>query len=374
MKTIQFKSTDRKEKEFVDQLKMEISDYFKKHNLSIKGNFWLFLKAIVILSVYIVPWIMLIIFPLNGWIAASLCILIGIGEAGVGMNVMHDAAHGSLSRKKWVNNLFQSSMYILGSNIFNWKIQHNLFHHTYTNIYGFDPDIGTKLVIRLNDHSKIRRYHKYQYFYSFFLYGLMTLSKIVLDVVQLFQYNKSGLTKQQKANPRKEMAILLVSKTLYFLVFIGVPLWLSSFLWWEIVIGFIIVHFTAGIIMSTVFQMAHVVEGAKQPLPDENGTIPHEWMVHQLHCTSDFAPKNRILGWYIGGLNYQIEHHLFPNISHIHYRKIAPIVQTTATKFGIFYNVKPTFVSALSSHINRLKELGSEEYKKKDTEAIKTPI
>jgi linoleoyl-CoA desaturase len=374
MKTIQFKSTDRKEKEFVDQLKMEISDYFKKHNLSIKGNFWLFLKAIVILSVYIVPWIMLIIFPLNGWIAALLCILIGIGEAGVGMNVMHDAAHGSLSRKKWVNNLFQSSMYILGSNIFNWKIQHNLFHHTYTNIYGFDPDIGTKLVIRLNDHSKIRSYHKYQYFYSFFLYGLMTLSKIVLDVVQLFQYNKSGLTKQQKANPRKEMAILLVSKTLYFLVFIGVPLWLSSFLWWEIVIGFIIVHFTAGIIMSTVFQMAHVVEGAKQPLPDASGTIPHEWMVHQLHCTSDFAPKNRILGWYIGGLNYQIEHHLFPNISHIHYRKIAPIVQTTATKFGIFYNVKPTFVSALSSHINRLKELGSEEYKNKDTEAIKTSI
>jgi linoleoyl-CoA desaturase len=374
MKTIQFKSTDRKEKEFVDQLKMEISDYFKKHNLSIKGNFWLFLKAIVILSVYIVPWIMLIILPLNGWIAVLLCILIGIGEAGVGMNVMHDAAHGSLSRKKWVNNLFQSSMYILGSNIFNWKIQHNLFHHTYTNIYGFDPDIGTKLVIRLNDHSKIRSYHKYQYFYSFFLYGLMTLSKIVLDVVQLFQYNKSGLTKQQKANPRKEMAILLVSKTLYFLVFIGVPLWLSSFLWWEIVIGFIIVHFTAGIIMSTVFQMAHVVEGAKQPLPDASGTIPHEWMVHQLHCTSDFAPKNRILGWYIGGLNYQIEHHLFPNISHIHYRKIAPIVQTTATKFGIFYNVKPTFVSALSSHINRLKELGSEEYKNKDTEAIKTPI
>jgi linoleoyl-CoA desaturase len=374
MKTIQFKSTDRKEKEFVDQLKMEISDYFKKHNLSIKGNFWLFLKAIVILSVYIVPWIMLIILPLNGWIAVLLCILIGIGEAGVGMNVMHDAAHGSLSRKKWVNNLFQSSMYILGSNIFNWKIQHNLFHHTYTNIYGFDPDIGTKLVIRLNDHSKIRSYHKYQYFYSFFLYGLMTLSKIVLDVVQLFQYNISGLTKQQKANPRKEMAILLVSKTLYFLVFIGVPLWLSSFLWWEIVIGFIIVHFTAGIIMSTVFQMAHVVEGAKQPLPDASGTIPHEWMVHQLHCTSDFAPKNRILGWYIGGLNYQIEHHLFPNISHIHYRKIAPIVQTTATKFGIFYNVKPTFVSALSSHINRLKELGSEEYKNKDTEAIKTSI
>jgi linoleoyl-CoA desaturase len=363
MKTIQFKSTDRKEKEFVDQLKMEVSEYFKKHNLSIKGNFWLFLKALIIVSVYIIPWIILIIFPFSLGISILLCVLIGIGEAGVGMNVMHDAAHGSLSRKKWINNLFQSSMYILGSNIFNWKIQHNLFHHTYTNIYGFDPDIGTKLVIRLNEHSKIRRYHKYQYIYSFFLYGLMTLSKIVLDVVQLFQYNKSGLTKQQKSNPRKEMTILLVSKTLYFLVFIGIPLWFSSYLWWEISIGFIIVHFTAGLIMSTIFQMAHVVEGAEQPLPDSNNVIPHEWMVHQLHCTSDFAPKNRILGWYIGGLNYQIEHHLFPNISHVHYRKIAPIVQNTAIKFGIFYNVKPTFTSALLSHINRLKELGGNKNK-----------
>jgi linoleoyl-CoA desaturase len=365
MKTLQFKSPDRKEKEFVDHLKMEVSEFFKKHNLSIKGNFWVFVKAFVILSVYVVPWILLIIFSFNLWLSIILCILIGIGEAGIGMNVMHDAAHGALSRKKWVNSLFQSSMYILGSNVFNWKIQHNLYHHTYTNIYNYDPDIGTKFVIRLCEHSKLRRYHKYQFIYSFPLYGLMTLSKIVLDVVQLFRYNKSGLTKQQKANPRKEMIILIVSKTLYFLVFVGIPLFFSSYRWWEILLGFTIVHITSGIIMSTIFQMAHVVQGAKQPLPDSNGTIPHEWIVHQLNTTADFAPNNRILGWYIGGLNYQIEHHIFPNISHIHYRKLAPIVQNTATKFGIVYNVKPTFYNAFYSHIMRLKELGKSEKKTK---------
>ena len=372
MKTLQFKSPDRKEKEFVDQLKMEVSEYFKKHNLSIKGNFWLFLKSILILCLYIAPWIVLIIYPLSSWIAVLLCIIIGIGEAGVGMNVMHDAAHGALSRKKWVNTLFQSSMFILGSNVFNWKIQHNLFHHTYTNIFNYDPDIGTKLVIRLCEHAKLRRYHKYQFIYSFPLYGLMTLSKIALDAVQLFNYNKSGLTKQQKKNPRREMIILLFSKAIYFLIFIGIPVLFSSYLWWEILIGFGIVHITAGIIMSTVFQMAHVVEGAQQPLPDSTGTIPHEWMVHQLHCTSDFAPNNRVLGWYIGGLNYQIEHHLFPNISHIHYRKIAPIVQKTAIKYGIYYNVKPTFSSALKSHINRLKELGKNNTKKKEFQEFQT--
>jgi linoleoyl-CoA desaturase len=358
MKTLQFKSANGLEKEFVDHLKMNVSEYFKKNNLSIKGNFWVFLKAIIILSIYIVPWILIVTIPMTVSVGLLLCIIIGIGEAGVGMSVMHDASHGALSRKKWVNTLFQSSMYLLGSNMFNWKIQHNLFHHTYTNIYGYDPDIGTKAVIRLCEHAKLKKYHKYQHVYSFFLYGLMTLSKIVLDIAQLFQFNKSGITKKQKCNPRREMSILIVSKSLYFSIFIGLPILYSSFSWWQVLIGFGIMHFTAGMIMSTIFQMAHVVEGAEQPQPDSAGIIHHEWLVHQILCTSDFAPNNRLLGWYVGGLNYQIEHHLFPNICHIHYRKIAPIVQSTAQKFNIKYNLKPTFSEAFISHVNRLKELG----------------
>jgi linoleoyl-CoA desaturase len=360
MKTLQFKSANGHESQFAEEVKRKVSEYFKYHHLSIKGNLWVFLKALVILSIYIVPWILIITIPLTSWMGLFLCLVIGIGEAGVGMSVMHDAAHGALSRKKWVNTLFESSMYLLGSNMFNWKIQHNLYHHTYTNIYGYDPDIGTKVVIRLCEHAKLRKYHRYQFIYSFFLYGLMTLSKIVLDIVQLFEFNKSGITKLQKANPRRELWILLISKTLYFFIFIGLPIIFSSFNWWQVLLGFGIMHITAGMIMSTIFQMAHVVEGAQQPLPDSNRVIPHEWLVHQLMSTSDFDPNNRILSWYIGGLNYQIEHHLFPNICHVHYRKIAPIVRITAEKYGIKYNLKPTFRHAFISHVRRLKELGRE--------------
>jgi linoleoyl-CoA desaturase len=117
-------------------------------------------------------------------------------------------------------------------------------------------------------------------------------------------------------------------------------------------------HFTAGMIMSTIFQMAHVVQGAEQPLPDAKGIIHMEWTVHQLHTTSDFAQKNVILNWYAGGLNYQVEHHLFQHISHIHFPQIAPIVKEMTTKYGITYNVKPSFSLALKSHVHRLKELG----------------
>jgi len=361
MKTLQFKSANKNETDFAEELKRKVSEYFKNNHLSTKGNIWLYFKSFVLVSIYVIPWVIIIVVPMSAWLGLLLCVIIGFGEAGIGMSVMHDAAHGALSRKKWVNTLFQSSMYILGSNMFNWKIQHNLYHHTYTNIFGYDPDIGTKVVIRLCEHAKLRKYHKYQYIYSFFLYGLMTLSKIALDIVQLIQFNKEGITENQKANPQKELRILILSKSLYFIIFLGIPLWLSLFSWWQVLLGFIVIHLTAGMIMSTIFQMAHVVEGAEQPLPDSDGVIHHDWLTHQLLSTSDFAPNNRILGWYCGGLNYQIEHHLFPNICHIHYRKIAPIVRITAEKYGIKYNLKPTFRHAFISHVRRLKELGRDK-------------
>jgi linoleoyl-CoA desaturase len=82
--------------------------------------------------------------------------------------------------------------------------------------------------------------------------------------------------------------------------------------------------------------------------------------VHQLQTTSNFAGKNRILSWYIGGLDYQIEHHLFPSISHIHYHSISPIVKETAREFGLDYNAKTDFLNALGSHIRMLRNMGTQ--------------
>lgn len=358
MKTIQFIAKDKKELEFSETLKRRVNEYFKAKNISQKGNFWMYLKAIILLATYIVSFLIVILFPLAPWLGIFMVILMGIGEAGIGMSVMHDAAHGAFSKRKWVNSLFASTMFILGSNVLNWKIQHNLLHHTYTNIYGYDQDISTKAAIRLSNHAPLRKYNRFQFIYAFLLYGMMTISKLFSDVNQLIEFNRSGITKAQKRNGRKEIIVLILLKLLYFGTLLILPILFSSFSWWHVLIGFLLMHLTAGIIMSVIFQMAHVVEGAEQPLPDENGIIQHDWLVHQLKSTADFAPKNVLLNWYVGGLNFQVEHHLFSNICHIHYRKIAPIVQQTAEEFGLEYNVKPTFLTALKSHVNRLKELG----------------
>jgi len=358
MKTIKFVSSDIKQKKFASALKKNVNNYFKEKGISKKGNLSMLLQSLAMLSIYIIPFILILTLPLNSWIALLMAILMGIGLAGIGMAVMHDAVHGSYSNKKWINKLFGATMYLLGSNVLNWKIQHNLLHHAYTNIDGYDPDIGSKGPIRLSEHAPLHKIHKTQYVHAFFFYGLMTIVKLTRDFTQLLDYNKAGLT-HQHANATFEYVKMVVVKIIYLFVFIGIPIIYTSYSWWQVILGFFCMHWVAGCILSTVFQMAHVVEGTKQPLPNEEGVIHTDWVVHQLRTTSDFARNNNFLNWYVGGLNFQIEHHLFPNICHIHYQKIAPIVEKTAIEYGYNYNLKPSFADALFSHIKRLKELGT---------------
>ena len=358
MKSIKFSSDQLYQKEFVSELKKRVNAYFRENHLSIKGDYRMIIKAIIMLSLYLIPFIYILVFQPSGLFSILLVVLMGIGEAGIGMSVMHDAAHGAFSTKKWVNSFFASTMFLLGSNTFNWKIQHNLLHHTFTNIYGYDQDIESKATLRLCEHAPLKKIHRYQYLYAFFFYGFMTLAKLFTDVGQLIDFNRRGITEKQGHVPVREIAKLILTKLIYFFILIGLPLLLTDFYWYEIILGFSLLHFTAGMIMSTIFQMAHVVEGAKQPLPDSQGKIPNEWEVHQLQTTSDFARNNRFLNWYVGGLNFQIEHHLFSNTCHIHYPKIASIVEKAASEFGLEYNLKSTFTKAFISHVKRLKTLG----------------
>jgi linoleoyl-CoA desaturase len=316
------------------------------------------IKSIAMISLYVAPFVIMLTIPLAGWLIFPLSIIMGVGMAGIGMSVMHDAVHGSFSKKGWLNKLFGSTIYFLGGNIFNWKVQHNIMHHTYTNIEGFDEDIEPKGVLRLSKHSKLKKIHRFQHIYAFFLYCLMTISKMVNDFRQLIKYNKAGITRQQGSSPKKEMLMLILTKACYLLIILGLPLMFSGFGFGYVIAGFLLMHFTAGIFMATVFQMAHVVEVAEQPVPDEQGVIANEWTIHELETTVNFARNSKLFAWVIGGLNFQIEHHLFPNICHIHYPAIAPIVERTAKQFGLRYNQNRTFLSAIGSHIRMLKGLG----------------
>ena len=359
MESVKFVRQNSKEREFAYEVRKRVRAYFKDNNKSIYGNLNMYLKSVVILGVYLVPLIILLTMSVSPWMALVLAIIMGIGEAGVGMSIMHDGVHHAYSSKKWVNDLASSSMFLLGSNIFNWKIQHNIKHHTFTNIFNYDPDISNLKIIRLCQYGPLKKYHRYQHIYAFPLYGLMTFARLFGEIGVLLEYNKKGITKEQNVNPTWQLVKLIAIKIIYFAVIIGLPLYFTDFTFWQILIGFIALHVTAGMIMSTVFQMAHVVEGTHQLLADEDQQIKNDWLVHQLNTTSDFGRKNGLFSWYIGGLDFQIEHHIFQNICHVHYPAIAGIIKSTAEEYGFTYNLKPNVFSALASHFRRLKELGN---------------
>ena len=361
MKKARFIAPDDQQKQFVVALRKNVNDYFKENGISQKGDHTVALQAITMFLLYFSPLVLVIFVQLNVWIALIFPLIAGIGLAGIGMCVMHGAADEAISEKRWVNQWFGYTMNLLGNSVFTWKVQHNMLHHTFTNISGLDRDIATKGPIRLSEHEPQHKIHRYQYIHAFFAYGLMTLSMMIKDFSQFFDYSREGIPQKQKIHRGLQLTKMVAIKIMHCSLFIGLPMLFSDYAWYQILLGWLIMHWTGGFIMSVIFQLAHVVEGVAQPLPNADGNIDSDWVVHELETTANFARNNWLLNWYVGGLNFQIEHHLFPNICHIHYKKIAPIVEKTTLEYGYPYILKPTLWDALTSHVRRLKILGFQE-------------
>jgi len=275
------------------------------------------------------------------------------------MSVMHDANHGSYSGNSRVNYWLGHSLNLVGGSVFNWKLQHNILHHTYTNIIDMDDDIEDKLILRFSPHTEVKWYHRFQFIYAFVLYGILTLYWVLgKDFVQFRKYIRTGINKESRSRNRVILLKIIAFKFLYLFIFIAAPILFLQLPVWSYISGWLLMHFVAGIVLTVIFQLAHTVENTTHPLPGEEGTIENTWAIHQLSTTVNFSRKSRFLTWYLGGLNFQVEHHLFPGICHIHYPAIAPIVKQTAEEFGIPYLENGSLLQAVSSHVRMLKTYG----------------
>ncbi len=347
-----------KDLDFKKALQQRVNAYFLRTGLSRNHNPAMLIKTVLLLSMYIVPFIVILAVSLPFWLVMVLYFVMGVGVAGVGMSVMHDGNHFGYSNNQKVNRWMGLTMNMLGADAYNWKIKHNKLHHVFTNIYGKDEDIDSRVILRFAYASPLKKYHRYQHIYAWFFYSLMTISMVFGDIAKRINYRRRGLTNIDAGIFRRSMGWLIISKIMYTFIIFGLPLILTDLSWWQVLIGFLVMQFTAGSILSLVFQMAHVVEGPEQPLPDAQGHINDSLTVHQLKTTSDFSRGNKLLSWYVGGLNFQVEHHLFPRICHVHYRALAPIVERTAKEFNMPYYVYDNFFDALRSHFKVLKRLG----------------
>lgn len=344
---------------FFPTVRQRVDQYFSENNISRHANAEMILKSIVLIGLYVIPFILLLALKPDFGMSLALWFLMGTGIAGIGMSVMHDANHGAYSASSRINYLMGHTLNLVGGSVFNWKLQHNILHHTYTNIATIDEDIKDRLVLRFSPHTRVKFYHQLQYVYAFVFYGLLTLYWVLAkDLVQFRMFTKNGVNANSKKENLKTLLKLLVMKAVYFYVVLYVPVAYFGFAFSEILLGFLLMHFVSGIILTVVFQLAHSVEGTSHPLPNENNIIENDWAIHQMETTVNFARDNKWLSWYVGGLNFQVEHHLFPRICHVHYPQLAEIVKATAEEFNVPYLENKTFGKAIQSHINTLHRFG----------------
>lgn len=350
--------------DFIIELRQKVKEYFESNQVPSYGNYTIVVKSVVMTSLYFIPYILLMtgmIQPLLGmfigWIA------MGLGMAGVGMVLMHDANHGSFSKSRTINNLLSGSLFLLGGFPQNWKFQHNALHHGFTNVEGTDEDIKGLRPLRFSPHKPLLKIHRFQHWYAWFFYSLMTISWIgIKDFKGAYKYKKMDAPLYKNKKYGRLLFEVAFTKVVYYTIFLFLPMLVMPFAWYWVLVGFISMHLVSGFILTIIFQSAHVMPGSAYPLPDEDGNMENNWAVHQLQTTTDFSPKSRIFSWMIGGLNYQIEHHLFPNISHVHYRSISVIVKDTALKHNLPYSVQPNFIMALRNHTRMLKALGRPDF------------
>lgn len=339
---------------FHAELKKRINDYFREAGKASTGNFQLYLKAIILVVAYIAGYVHLIFYTPAAWLAIPECLLMGGLTAAIGFNIMHDGAHGSFSRYKWVNSLAGLSLNFLGANNFMWKTKHNIIHHTYTNIDGMDDDIEARPFLRLCETQKFYKIHKYQHWYFGFAYSLLYIWWVfVTDFKKYFRKRIGDI-------PLKPMHFwdhvsFWGFKVLYVFLFVAVPVYQVGFTAW--LVGFLVFALFAGFVLSIVFQLAHTVEDTQFPVVDSNNKLEDEWAIHQLKTTANFATHNKVISWLVGGLNFQVEHHLFPKISHVHYPAISKIIKKACADFGVTYIEYPKMRVALASHVHHLKNL-----------------
>ncbi|TCJ19125.1 acyl-CoA desaturase [Flaviaesturariibacter flavus] len=341
---------------FRKELKRRVEAYFQQTGKKMTGGLPLFTKAAILTTMFVFLFTHLVFFTPGVLVSVLECILLGCVVAGIGFNIMHDGAHGSFSRYGWVNTLAAFSLNVLGGSHFMWNMKHNVIHHAYTNVDGVDDDIDIKPWMRMSESQPKYVIHRYQHIYFWFLYSLLYVLWIFLLDYQKYFKRRIG------AMPLKQMSVgdhlifwgfKLVNVGLYVVL----PIYMVGFIPW--VIGFSIFSLVAGFVLSIVFQLAHTVEHTHFPVPDAvTNKLQDEWAIHQLKTTANFAPHNKVINWFVGGLNFQVEHHLFPKISHVHYPAISRIIKQTCQEYNVPYIEYPKMRHAVAAHVSFLKQMG----------------
>ncbi|HET7046472.1 MAG TPA: acyl-CoA desaturase [Gaiellaceae bacterium] len=341
---------------FMRETRRDVERYLSQPGVRARAQRHLYAKAALSVALSALCWSVLM-FASPGVALGAVC-FVGLvtGTALVAFSIMHDANHGAYFRTRRANHLLGWTADVaLGISSYAWRVKHNVAHHTYTNVDGYDADITQVPYARFMPVQEPRPWYRLQHLYIWPLYTLMVLRWQTLGDLAALRRGRIG-NSAVRIPRRWDLAGLLAGKLLFVGWAIVVPL--LVFPWWLAVGGYVAFAGIMGLVTAVTFQLAHCVEEAEFSAPEELLAEKRVWAVHEVETTVDFCPRNPVLTWALGGLNFQIEHHLFPRVPHTHYPRIAEIVRRNCARHGIRYTVHPSLYSALRSHYRHLRTLG----------------
>jgi linoleoyl-CoA desaturase len=320
-----------------------------KHSVS------MYLKTAILFAWLLGSYALLVVFASHWALAGALCISLGLAVAGVGFNVTHDSNHGAYSHHRLINKAMALTLDMVGASSFVWAHKHNTLHHRYTNVAGLDDDIGKLPWARFSPHQPRNILNRFQHIYLWLLYGFLLFKwNFVDDFTAIIKGNIAGSPLPKPSV--WDIVILILGKVFFFSWALVLPMLFNPR--WAVLAAYAAAAFVAGATTSVVFQLAHCVEEADFPSPNQSAEMEKEWAVHQVESTVDFARDNKFVCWYVGGLNFQIEHHLFPRVKHVHYPAISRIVEEAAQKYSVRYFAHDGIFRALGSHARWLRRMG----------------
>jgi linoleoyl-CoA desaturase len=338
------------------ELRRRVDALFRTSGHRERDCWQMYVKTAILAVAFASSYGLLVFAARTWWQALPLAILLGLSAAGIGFGIQHDGGHQAYSSSPRVNAVMAATLEVIGGSSYLWRWKHVVFHHTYVNITGQDTDIDIGILARLTPHQKRFAFHRWQHLYLWPLYGVLAIKwQLVDDFLKLI---RGRISNQPFPRPRGwDLAVLAGGKATFFTVAFGIPLLFHS-------LGTVLLYYgvagvVTGAVLSVVFQVAHCVEEADFPVPRAStGRIDHAWAIHQAETTVDFARHSRVVTWLVGGLNFQIEHHLFPRICHVNYPAISRLVEETCRDFGIGYAQHPSFRAGLASHYRWLRRMG----------------
>ncbi|UBF28105.1 acyl-CoA desaturase [Kovacikia minuta CCNUW1] len=341
---------------FQVELRRRVDEFFQSTGRQQRDCPQMYLKTAILSLSFVILYGLLVFFAQTWWQALPLSILLGLVAAGVGFNIQHDGGHQAYSHTPWVNKLAGMTLDLIGGSSYNWRWKHGLFHHTYVNVTGHDTDLDIGIFGRLTPHQQWFPFHRWQHYYLWLLYGLIALRWQLYDDFHDVLTGKIG----ERSYPRPQgwdLVIFLAGKIIFLILAFGIPLLIHPL--WVVLLFYGTTAIVLGLVLSVVFQLAHAVEEADFPLPVE-GTerIDNAWAIHQTETTVNFARRNPVISWFLGGLNFQVEHHLFPRICHVNYPVLSKLVEETCQEFGVKYIEHASVWAGIVSHYRWLRQMG----------------